>query len=96
MLPPHHPSTHMCCLLACRCTQQGQDQTDPGQVWDGLNAYNFAPLLAKDVPRHGLTHTCSTCRKQFLLALEGGGTSFSRGGGGGLNCSQCCCGVRPR
>jgi hypothetical protein len=69
-----------------RCTQQGKEDKEPGQLWDGLNAYNYMPLLSKDVPRHGLCHTCGACSRKFMLSLEGGSMSMRSGG---FNCPAC-------
>ena len=53
-------------------------------LWRGLNAYNFIPLLARDVPRHSMCDRCSVCSGSFMCGVEGGGYSSK-----GTTCPSC-------
>ena len=55
------------------------------RLWRGLNSYNFCPLLVKDVPKHSLLDTCSTCKTYFMPGLE----SYSIAAFAGLECDSC-------
>eukprot|EP01026_Neomeris_dumetosa_P063973 TRINITY_DN6075_c0_g1_i9.p3 TRINITY_DN6075_c0_g1~~TRINITY_DN6075_c0_g1_i9.p3 ORF type:complete len:338 (+),score=11.11 TRINITY_DN6075_c0_g1_i9:22-1035(+) len=54
--------------------EEGQDKSQhyiADTLWRGLNAYNFYPLLSKNVPRHALCDTCGMCGRTFMTAMEG-------------------------
>jgi len=68
------------CLSAL---SKSRDRT-ADMLWRGLNAYNFCPLLSKDVPKHSLCETCSKCNGKFISGIEG--CMFS---GGGIQCTRC-------
>lgn len=53
-------------------------------LWRGLNAYNYCPLLAKDVPRHARAQRCPVCRVLFI-----GGVQGSAFGAAGETCTKC-------
>jgi hypothetical protein len=55
-------------------------------LWRGLNSYNFAPLLSKDVPRHARCDTCAKCRKKYISGMEG---CSSLPGEDGMCCLAC-------
>lgn len=62
--------TAACPLLSCvRPTNVVNGVADT--LWRGLNSYNFAPLLSKDVPRHARWDTCAKCHKKYISGMEG-------------------------
>ncbi len=72
-----------CARTALYCVQD----SDPiGNLWFGLNSYNFCPLLTKDVPRHSLCHTCNGCGRKFIRGEEG--CSYNDKGIICLSCSR--------
>lgn len=68
------------------CTKRHTQPDDiADMLWRGLNSYNFCPLLSKDVPRHARCETCSTCKKKFMMGVQGG--SMNADGRACLSCA---------
>lgn len=88
---PHHVR-----LLSpeCSCVSRGPRPGDVADMlWRGLNSYNFAPLLSKDVPRHSRCEQCVTCKQRFMLGVEGG--SINDKGKVCLKCALAAVGASP-
>lgn len=66
-------------------------------LWRGLNAYNFAPLLERNVPKHAryahdddaVIIRCDKCVECGILFYAGIDGTLVRRGSGGKSCPTC-------
>lgn len=79
----HSYNAMVCCLRAC-VQPNGDVKNLPDRLWRGLNAYNYYPMLTKDVPRHSLCDTCDTCHQKYIGGEEGSMHSMGK-----VNCLRC-------
>lgn len=83
----HRPAPHCVCIpVSCSCLSPQRAGPDgvADMLWRGLNSYNFCPLLSKDVPRHARWETCTTCKKKFMMGVQGGSMGVN-----GQTCLPC-------
>ncbi|ORZ39621.1 hypothetical protein BCR44DRAFT_1251454 [Catenaria anguillulae PL171] len=54
-------------------------------LWKGINCWNVAPMLARDVPRHALCDVCRDCGQKFVAGVTG--ATYTRSGS--IICTKC-------